>query len=359
MKFGLFGGATAQNKGENPRITDSQNYRGFIDYVCEAEDLGFDSVFLVEHHFTGMDQVSASINLLTYLAAKTRRIRLGTAVVVLPWHHPVLLAEQAATLDLLSGGRFDFGIGRGYRDYEFAGFCIPMEEAEERYQECVAILKKALGSKARFSHHGKRWNYDNIVVEPSCIQMPHPPMWLGAHSQKSIEEAARNGFSLLLDQLTAAPEIGQRIGWYKAAVEAQGKTYDPYSVAVTRAFHLANTPEEREACHKARASFILGAQQAAVASADKQAKAAEAANKEEPARGARLPRTYEGVKAATEVHALIGTPDEIIQRIKHHRDNGVEYMLMMDVNWSREALRTFAREIMPEFKDPPRRAAAE
>ena len=354
MKFGLFGGATAQN---NKQITDSQTYTSFIDYVCEAEDLGFDSVFLVEHHFTGMDQVSASINLLTYLAARTRKIRLGTAVVVLPWHNPVLLAEQAATLDLLSGGRFDFGIGRGYRSNEFEGFCIPMEEADERYQECVEILKKALGNSDRWSHHGKRWNYDNVVVEPSCVQKPHPPMWLGAHSQKSIEEAAKNGFSLLLDQLTAAPQIGERIGWYRKAVEAQGRTYDPYSVAVTRAYHLAMTPEEREACHRARASFILGAQQASVASAQKRAREAK---KDEPARGAQLPSTYEGVKAATEVHGLIGTPDEIIRRIQEHRDNGVEYILMMDVNWSFEALRTFAKEIMPEFKaPPPKKAAAE
>jgi alkanesulfonate monooxygenase SsuD/methylene tetrahydromethanopterin reductase-like flavin-dependent oxidoreductase (luciferase family) len=357
MKFGLFGGATAQNN-DSKAISDSQNYMSFIDYVCEAEDLGFDSVFLVEHHFTGIDQVSASINLLTYLAAKTRRIRLGTAVVVLPWHNPVLLAEQAATLDLLSNGRFDFGIGRGYRDYEFSGFCIPMEEAEERYQECVEILKKALGNKVRFNHHGKRWNYENIVVEPSCIQKPHPPMWLGAHSQKSIEEAARNEFSLLLDQLTAAPEIGERIGWYRKSVEAQGRIYNPYSVAVTRAFHLAYTAEEREACHRARASFILGAQQAALTSAQKQAKE-EAAKAAGAARGARLPPTFEGVKAASEVHALIGPPDEIIRRIQELRDNGVEYILMMDVNWSREALRTFAKEIMPQFKEPPRKVAAE
>jgi len=356
MKFGLFGGATAQN---NKQITDSQNYTSFIDYVCEAEDLGFDSVFLVEHHFTGMDQVSASINLLTYLAAKTSRIRLGTAVVVLPWHNPVLLAEQAATLDLLSGGRFDFGIGRGYRSYEFEGFCIPMEEAEERYQECVEILRKSLGTREPFSHHGKRWNYENIVVEPSCVQKPHPPMWLGAHSEKSIREAAKNGFNLLLDQVSAPALIGERVGWYKSAVEAAGRAFDPYAVAVTRAYHLAYTPEEREACHRARASFILGAQQSAAASAAKAA-GKELKKADSGARGAALPATFEGVRAGTEEHALIGTPDEIIGRLKDLQSRGVEYVLMMDVNWSREALRTFAREIMPEFKDPPpQKVAAE
>ena len=111
MKFGLFGGARAKGGPAG----DSHAYHDFVNYVVEAEKLGFSSVFLVEHHFTGFGQVSASMSLLAYLAARTERIRLGTAVVVLPWHNPVLVAEQAATLDLLSNGRLDFGVGKGYR----------------------------------------------------------------------------------------------------------------------------------------------------------------------------------------------------------------------------------------------------
>src|SRR5438067_13301536 len=128
MRFGLFGGART-DPGE--QASDSRIYSDYIDYICEAEQLGFHSVFLVEHHFTGFGQVSATLNFLTYLAAKTTTMRLGTAVLVLPWHNPALLAEQAATLDLLSNGRFDFGVGKGYRWGEFHGFCIPMAEAEE------------------------------------------------------------------------------------------------------------------------------------------------------------------------------------------------------------------------------------
>ena len=178
MKFGLFGGARARGGPAG----DSHGYHDFINYVIEAEKLGFSSVFLVEHHFTGFGQVSASLNLLAYLAARTERIRLGTAVVVLPWHNPVLVAEQAATLDLLSNGRLDFGVGKGYRPYEFSGFCIPPEEATERFDEAMEVIRKAWTSKGRFSHHGKWWHYDNIVVEPAPIQQPHPPFWLGAGS---------------------------------------------------------------------------------------------------------------------------------------------------------------------------------
>ena len=112
MQFGLFGSAAARRGG--PEFDSSEGFRDFIEYNIEAEALGFHSTFVVEHHFTGYGQVSATLNLLTWLGARTRWLRLGTAVIVLPWHNPVLLAEQAATLDLLSGGRLDFGIGKSY-----------------------------------------------------------------------------------------------------------------------------------------------------------------------------------------------------------------------------------------------------
>src|SRR5437016_8112016 len=111
MQFGLFGSATAARHAD-PDVDSSQGYRQFVDYNIEAEALGYKSTFLVEHHFTGFGQVSASLALLTWVAAKTKTLRLGTAVMVLPWHNPVLLAEQAATIDLLSGGRLDFGVGK-------------------------------------------------------------------------------------------------------------------------------------------------------------------------------------------------------------------------------------------------------
>ena len=156
MKFGLFGSAQAKRGG--PDMDSGQGFRDFIEYNVEAEALGYASTFAVEHHFTGFGQVSATLSLLTWVAARTKTLRLGTAVMVLPWHNPVLLAEQAATLDLLSGGRLDFGIGKGYRHNEFAGFCIPMEEADKRFEEGLAVVLKAWTSEERFSHHGKYWH---------------------------------------------------------------------------------------------------------------------------------------------------------------------------------------------------------
>src|SRR6476646_9369671 len=152
MKFGLFGSAQAQRGG--PDLDSGQGFRDYIAYNVEAEALGYDSAFVVEHHFTGFGQVSASLTLLTWLAARTKTLRLGTAVLVLPWHNPVLLAEQAATLDLMSGGRLDFGIVKGYRHTEFEGFCIPTEEAQTRFDEALEIMLKAWTTRGRFSHEG-------------------------------------------------------------------------------------------------------------------------------------------------------------------------------------------------------------
>src|SRR5579863_7148309 len=141
MQFGLFGAAQAQRGG--PDVDSAAGFKDYIEYVIEAEALGYQSAFIVEHHFTGFGQVSATLNLLTWIGARTRTLRLGTAVIVLPWHNPVLLAEQAATVDLLSGGRLDFGIGKGYRHNEFASFRIPMDEAEARFEEAIDIITKS------------------------------------------------------------------------------------------------------------------------------------------------------------------------------------------------------------------------
>ena len=112
-------------------------------------------------------------------------------MIVLPWHNPVLLAEQAATIDLLSGGRLDFGVGKGYRHAEFASFCIPQEEADERFDEGLALIVKSWTSEQRFSHHGRFWHFENIIVEPPTAQKPHPPIWMAAGSPDSIRKVAR------------------------------------------------------------------------------------------------------------------------------------------------------------------------
>ena len=147
---------------------------------------------------------------------------------MLPWHNPVLLAEQAATLDLLSGGRLDFGIGKGYRYNEFAGFDVPMEEADARFDESLEVLLKAWTSAERFSHHGKYWRFNDIVVEPPSAQKPHPQIWMGAGGERSIRNVAERGFNLLLGQYASPADVGaEQLPGIRTAVEASGRRYDP------------------------------------------------------------------------------------------------------------------------------------
>jgi len=266
-------------------------------------------------------------------------MRLGTAVLVLPWHNPALLAEQAATLGLLSNGRFDFGIGKGYRWGEFHGFCIPMEEAEERYQETVAFLRKAWTTPGRFSHHGKYWDYEDVVVEPAPVQKPHPPFWIGAHSPHSIRAAAEGGFNLLLGQAGSPDVVAEGISIYRRAVEAQGRVFDPMTVGLTRALHIATNAQEREAAHQLRMKFLRNVQQLSLSPTG-----------EAPTIGRpRRVLSEEEMRKATESEALIGPPEEIVERLKRLQAGGVEYVMVIDVGGSLDALRTFAREVMPAF----------
>src|SRR5690348_10472682 len=253
MRFGLFGSAQARRPQPGTELTDSsQGFRDWIENNVEAEALGFHSTFVVEHHFTGFGQVSASLNLLTWLGARTSTMRLGTAVLVLPWHNPVLLAEQAATLDLLSGGRLDFGVGKGYRYNEFAGFCVDMEEADARFDEALEVIAKAFDSDTAFSHRGRYWQYDNIVVEPPSAQRPHPPFWMGAGSERSVREVAERGYNLLLGQYDLPDQVLGFVEQFKREVEARGRALDPMRIGVARAVHIARDQDDLAAALERR-----------------------------------------------------------------------------------------------------------
>src|SRR2546427_4655357 len=250
MRFGLFG--SAQARRGVPDVDSGAGFREFVENNVEAEALGYHSTFIVEHHFTGFGQISATLNLLTWVGARTTTLRLGTAVIVLAWHNPVLLAEQVATLDLLSGGRVDFGIGKGYRYNEFAGFATAMEDADARFDESLEVMRTAWTSDVPWSHRGKYWQFENVVVEPPTAQKPHPPLWMGAGRPESIKKVAARGYNLLLDQFAPFDQIIDRFKLFKSEVQALGRRFDPSRVAVARSVNVVMTAAEREKAIEAR-----------------------------------------------------------------------------------------------------------
>jgi alkanesulfonate monooxygenase SsuD/methylene tetrahydromethanopterin reductase-like flavin-dependent oxidoreductase (luciferase family) len=331
MRFGIFGSAQARRGAAD--VDSGAGFRDFVDYNVEAEQLGYHASFVVEHHFTGFGQISATLNLLTWIGARTSTLRLGTAVMTLPWHNPVLLAEQAATIDLLSNGRLDFGIGQGYRHNEFAGFCVPMEEAEARFEEAHEILLKAWTSDAPWSYRGTYWQFDNVAVEPPPFQKPHPPLWMGAGRPASIKRVADYGYNLLLDQFAPVDQIGERIALFKAEVEARGRVFDPMSVAVTRSINVVTTAAERE---KALETRLLARRRM-----ERLAQRPDGQNQASM-------MSYADTLEAAEAGALYGTPDEIAAKLQALHDVGARYVLLNSAGGA-GTLRRFAHELRPAF----------
>jgi alkanesulfonate monooxygenase SsuD/methylene tetrahydromethanopterin reductase-like flavin-dependent oxidoreductase (luciferase family) len=337
MQFGLF--CTAQAGGGEHAPETGRGFHDYLELNIEAEALGYRSSFLVEHHFSGWNQVSATLTLLTCLAMRTTTLRLGSAVMVLPWHHPVLLAEQAATIDVMSGGRLDFGIGKGYRYNEFRGFNITQEEADARFEEALEVITRAWTSRERFSHRGKFWTFNDIVVEPPPAQQPHPPFWVAAGSEASIRRAAGRGFRLILDQYAAPSVIGERIATYRNELEAHGRAYDPTHVTVARQLYIAKDRADKEAALERQAR-----------------------NNERMAAVSRWPDRkggshilgYADTAGGTTANAMFGTPDEICETLEALRQAGAEFIILAMAG-GREQLRRFARDIMPSFAG--RRAA--
>lgn len=161
-----------------------------------ADKLGFESIWCAEHHFSTYGYLSRPLMLATHLASKTERIRVGSAVVVLPLHHPLIVAEEIATADLLSGGRLDVGLGRGYQPYEFKRLGLSLDDSRERFEEGVDILLKAFEGKP-FGYDGKHYHFDETSVFPTPVQKPYPPIWVVGQSQESIIATARRGFNLV------------------------------------------------------------------------------------------------------------------------------------------------------------------
>ena len=326
MRFGLFGSAQAKRGG--PDVDSGAGFREFVERNIEAEALGYHSTFLVEHHFTGFGQVSATLNLLTWIGAQTTTLRLGTAVLVLPWHNPVLLAEQVATLDLLSDGRVDVGIGKGYRYNEFAGFCISMEEADARFDECLHVMTRAWTSDTPWSHRGMCWQFKDVVVEPPTAQKPHPPLWMGAGSPASVKKVAAQGHNMLLGQFDSLEQISQAIALFKAEVEAHGRTFDPMRVAVARSLSIVDTTAAYEQVIETRMAGRRRTQQLA----------------QRP--------NFEDTREAAEAGTLYGSPDEISAKLQALRDVGAEYVLLNSPG-GLPSLRRFAQEVMPAFAGEP------
>ncbi len=309
MKFGYFTLSDNNYRG-NPR-TPNEFVKTIAAEAIYAEELGFHSAWVGEHHFSTLGVNSSPEMVLMYVAAKTKRIRLAPAITVLPLHHPIRVAEQWATLDLLSDGRVDFATGRGYDRREYQPFGAKFEENSAVFAEGLEIVQRLWESDGAISHHGKYYNFDDVWVTPTPVQKPMP-IYVASFSQPSIELAARLGTGLVVAAGAANSVHGglMQVGkLYREACAARGRA--PKRLITSYFIHFADTPEQERAARERQLRYHQECTSPAFPGDPKTAP-------EDYKYFVKIVERYQSMKAEdfNENAVLIGSPQQIIDTLK-------------------------------------------
>ena len=227
MKFGIFS-VVDHYPNELPRTT-AQLYGELLEQVEAAEALGFDSFWIAEHHFHEYGAVPRPPVWMAAAAQRTKRIRLGAGVVVLPFDHPLRSAEDYAMVDLLSNGRLNLGVGSGYLRHEYEGFRVNPDEKRERFDEALAILERAWAGE-RFSFRGKYHTVENVQLNVTPVQQPRPPLWIAVLRNEAAAHVGARGFPVMMIPYATTERIEELAdtvqAFRNAFVGAGGKAED-------------------------------------------------------------------------------------------------------------------------------------
>jgi len=329
---------------QSPSARSSQEIfaRG-LEQAQAAEALGYRNVWLAEHHFSTYGYLSRPLQVATHIAAKTTKLRVGTAVVVVPLHHPLVIAEEIATLDILCGGRLDIGLGRGYQRYEFERFGLQLDSGGQRWDESIDILLKAFEGKP-FSYDGKLFKIPETSIFPQPLQKPHPPIWVTAQSPYSLEAAARRGFNVLTGGFGVSFGRLAEFGQVLKKTIAEAKHARQPTVGVQKAVYVTkDKADARDAAEHARWNMRVTLSLRNNYECVENGKAVPVPGKAEPA-----------LEELIEEYLVIGTPDTCIRQIKRIHDAvGISYFncnfCFGDLDQARvlRSMELFAKEVMP------------
>jgi alkanesulfonate monooxygenase SsuD/methylene tetrahydromethanopterin reductase-like flavin-dependent oxidoreductase (luciferase family) len=330
---------------QSPSARSSREmYARAVEMAQSAETLGFHNIWLAEHHFSTYGYLSRPVQLATYIAARTTRIRVGTAVIVVPLHHPLVVAEEIATLAVLAGDRLDIGLGRGYQHYEFERFGLELESGRARWEESVDIILKALAGGS-FGYEGKLFKIPETMIFPQ-LEGARPPIWITAQSPDSIEGAVRRGFNVLTGGFGVPVE---RMAEFRRLFErtvAEVKPPTPLAVGVQRAVYVTQSgADARAAAEEARWNMRV---------------TLSLRNHYERVEGGRaipVPAPTEpDVDDLLDRFLVIGTPETCVRQIQRlQRDVGITHFNCSfwfgDLDQARvlRSMALFAREVMPAF----------
>lgn len=322
----------------------AEQYAEALSQVELAESLGYDSVWVAEHHFTSYIMLPAPLMFLAVAAQRTRSIRLGTAVLPLPFYHPLRLAEDVAMADQLSGGRLNVGIGRGYQPYEFVPLGTRIEDSVDRFEEILAILLAAWSGE-QFSFSGRYYQVEPLTLVPRPLQRPHPPIWMASSTPRSISVAARRGFLPLSTAGIHDPcELAAARSAYHQTLRDLGRDPATAPLATQRVVHVAPTrAAAREAEEGALWAYRASVRYSSPTPPPPGAIADGSPNPGEPTREELARRM------------LVGTPDDVAAQIEALQELGVtHFVCLMDLPGLdpllvRRSMRLFAEQVAPRF----------
>ena len=359
MKFGLF---TIVPWHES--VTQEQALTEAMEQIELADQLGIDEVWLGEHRFSRHGLLSGIWSFLGQVAARTKRIRIGTAVIVLPLHNPILVAEEAAMLDVLSGGRLDFGIGAGYQLQEFEGIGVDINESRERFKEAVEVIIKAW-TEERLTYHGKYTNVDDVWVLPKPLQKPHPPLFQAVStSPASVEFAASRQIQVIAggptDIMGQAPQV---IRLWREKMEQFGHAHAHIDPPMSKSIYVAPTMEEAEQDpigldgFSSRILSSIGSNGSAIGvPMDKDGNIPpgyEAWGNRQNDRDRRDDPGHAGLPP------LHGTPEVVIERLKQTQEAGINHVFGafgfpgLPHEKVMRSIELFATKVMPSFREVP------
>jgi luciferase family oxidoreductase group 1 len=332
---------------QSPSARPSQEiYERAIDIAQAAETLGFRNIWLAEHHFSTYGYLARPAQLATFIAAKTTRLRVGTAVIVVPLHHPLVIAEEIATLDLLAGGRVDIGLGRGYQHYEFERLGLELDSARARWEESVDIILKAFSGEP-FTYDGKLFKIPETTIFPQPFQKPHPPIWVTAQSPESIEATVRRGFNVLTGGFGVPIERMAEFRRLFDRLVAEAKPARMPDVGVQRAVYVTDSvADARAAAQEARWNMRVTLSLRNHYERVERGRAIPVPMPKEP-----------DVDDLLDRFLVIGTPDTVIRQITRIKELvGISHFNCSfwfgDLEHPRilKSMELFAREVMPAFR---------
>lgn len=349
MKFGLF---ILPSWPEAAPSHQGRIYQEAVEQIQYAEALGFDAVWLAEHHFTRFGVVPSALPFATYVAARTKTIRIGLGVSVLTFHHPVFTAEEAAMLDVLSNGRLDFGVGRGQVVYEYNNFRVDYESRSQRFQEIVDIIL-GLWQTPGFTYHGLYYRVDDMTITPTPVQQPHPPMYLAvSRSPESVDVAVSRDLPILTSANTPDDDVLGIRSLYFERCAAANKPPQVADMPFFRMVHVAADAKQAVEIPRASLTWVrdLNSLRRTLTGGSEIYMDLERW---------RCTRTVEVPTYASEIQttAYFGTPDYLVRRLQTlQQEYNVQYFgASMSFGKMRHAdvmrsMELFAREVMPQFR---------